>query len=66
VTELYNLANDPQEKNDLSATYPEETMKLLTSLHKIINLAGQKVFKSQRRWISPAEKERLRSLGYID
>jgi len=66
VTELYNLADDPQEKNDLSATYPEETMKLLTSLHKIINLAGQKVFKSQRRWISPAEKEKLRSLGYID
>jgi len=66
VTELYNLADDPQEKNDLSATYPDETEKLLASLEKIMNLAGQKVFRSQRRWISPAEKEKLRSLGYID
>ncbi|MFA4925746.1 MAG: sulfatase-like hydrolase/transferase [Candidatus Aminicenantales bacterium] len=66
VTALYNLADDPQEKNDLSTTYPEETKKLLVSLQKLINLAEQKVFRSQRRWLSPAEKEKLRSLGYLD
>jgi len=66
VTELYNLKEDPQEKNDLAAAYPEEKERLLVSLHKIINLARQKVFKSERRWVSPEEKEKLRSLGYLD
>jgi len=66
VTELYNLRNDPQEKNNLAAAYPEEKERLLLSLQEIIDLARQRVFKSQRRWVSPAEKEKLRSLGYID
>ncbi|MDD8020538.1 MAG: sulfatase [Acidobacteriota bacterium] len=66
VTELYNLADDPQEKNDLSVICPKEKEQLLISLQKIITRAEEKMFKSQRRWISPSEKEKLRSLGYID
>jgi len=66
ATELYNLEDDPQEKSDVSTTYPEEKERLLVSLQKIISLAEEKVFRSQRRWLSPAEKEKLRSLGYID
>jgi hypothetical protein len=37
--------------------YPEEKERLLVSLHKIINLARQKVFKSERRWLARRKKK---------
>jgi len=41
--ELYNLANDPGEQHDLSATYPQKTAALLASLHAWQKQLGAKM-----------------------
>lgn len=63
---LFNLFEDPGETKELSLEFPEQKNRLLTSLENVLRLSRKKVFRSPQRHLTQSEKERLRSLGYID
>lgn len=62
---LYDLNQDPDEKNDLASLFPQKKQELLSRLESIIAKAQKKGFESRRRRIDKREKEKLRALGYI-
>jgi len=62
---LYDLIQDPKEKNDLASLFPQKKEELLNRLENIIARAQRKVFKSPRRRIDKREKKQLQTLGYI-
>lgn len=61
--ELYNLEKDPQENHNLAGG--EERMSALLSARLQDLLAGNGEASGSRRELTAAERERLRSLGYL-
>ncbi|MCR4395246.1 MAG: sulfatase-like hydrolase/transferase [Candidatus Saccharicenans sp.] len=61
--ELYNLKLDPEENNNLYASNHRQVVRLKDRLEKIIKAASG--LATAKRDMTPAEKERLRSLGYL-
>jgi arylsulfatase A-like enzyme len=61
--ELYNVAADPQEKSNLISSSPEVVLSLLTILGRYKELPRG---VARRRGLDDSEKERLRSLGYLE
>jgi len=62
---LYDLNQDPEEKNDLAPFFHQKKEELLSRLESIVTEAQKKGFKSHSRRIDKREKEKLRALGYI-
>lgn len=63
ATELYNLAEDPREKNDLSAERPDERDRLLELL-RAGPQAAVPAAEPRDVELDDATEEQLRSLGY--
>ncbi len=61
--ELYNLKTDPGENNNLYSDGNRTASRLRSRLEKIIATASG--LASAGREMTPAERERLRSLGYL-
>ncbi|MGQ9801526.1 MAG: sulfatase-like hydrolase/transferase [Candidatus Saccharicenans sp.] len=61
--ELYNLKTDPGENNNLYTPDHRQAERLKERLEKIIREASG--LGTTRREMTPAEQERLRSLGYL-
>lgn len=61
--ELYNLKTDPGENNNLYSDGNRTASRLKSRLEKIIT--GATGLASAGREMTPAERERLRSLGYL-
>ena len=69
--ELYDLANDPEEKNNLAAKNPEEVERLAKAMEQMEE-ANQEIgdqinaeLDVQPMELTEEQKERLRALGYI-
>ena len=65
--ELYNHTEDPLNKNNVAAEHPDVVQRLKAELdnwHKMVASAQLPASVSEEN-LSPAELERLRSLGYI-
>ncbi|MDI6697520.1 MAG: sulfatase-like hydrolase/transferase [Candidatus Saccharicenans sp.] len=63
LPELYNLKTDPGENNNLYSDGHRTAARLRSRLEKIITAASG--LATARREMTPAERERLRSLGYL-
>lgn len=64
--ELYHLADDPQELNDLASVQPERVAEMRARLRALIEAAPRVVRTDQaRRQASPQDLRRLESLGYV-
>ena len=63
---LFNLNEDPGETKELSLEFPEHKNRLLTSLEDVLSSSRKKNFQSLQRRLTQNEKERLKSLGYIN
>lgn len=60
--ELYNLANDPTERLNITSEYPSVGMVLLTKIKKfMMKFTGD----TQSVPLTPKEIEKLKSLGYL-
>jgi arylsulfatase A-like enzyme len=62
-TELYDLAHDPGERDDLAARAPERVARLSAELAKHLGAGAPP--QPNRSSLSPADLELLRSLGYV-
>ncbi len=65
--ELYNIADDPMEKNNLYFKFPQEVKKLAEILTDQMKINSQLASKTrlEQIQITPQEYERLKSLGYV-
>ena len=63
--ELFNLKQDPEEKNDVSAGAPEMHAKLMTQLSAFKKTTAPDPAKTSIE-IDKAEFERLKALGYVE
>ncbi|HOX25740.1 MAG TPA: sulfatase [Candidatus Krumholzibacteria bacterium] len=63
TVELYHLAEDPAERNDLAAREPQVTQRMLARLDEV--LAGLPAAEGKTTALSDDEIRRLRSLGYV-
>ena len=63
--ELYNLKTDPNEANNIFLAEPKKAADLKAGLDTLVkdNLIGG---SSGRRTLTAAERDKLRSLGYVD
>lgn len=61
--ELYNLIEDPEEKLNLVELQPKKTQDFQSRLERL--LVSSTGIKSNARELSSIERERLRSLGYV-
>ncbi len=69
LTELFDVANDPREREDLAAALPEQVTALTAELDSWLAEAKELANRFDRAGsaeLSEEELERLRSLGYID
>jgi arylsulfatase A-like enzyme len=62
--EFYNIAEDPQEQNPVSASGNSEMEALRTELLRILELANKR-FQSQSKTLDKETIQELKSLGYI-
>lgn len=62
--ELYDLAGDPHEANDLFLKSPAQARKMRQVLEEIVRHSGRTAPSPKRR-MSAEDEERLRSLGYL-
>ncbi len=64
---LYNLGNDPEEKTDLTGLYPNIDSKLKLMIQKWMKNTGNlRQNGKKRKSLSEKEKEKLKTLGYIN
>ncbi len=59
---LFDLARDPREKNDIGAGHPEKVKYFQKELEAFMDTKGAAAPEVE---LSPAEIERLKSLGYV-
>ncbi len=66
--ELFDIVNDPEESSDLSGKYPRIESKLKLKLHKWIkhNRKHRKTEKIKDKKLTDKEREKLKTLGYIN
>jgi arylsulfatase A-like enzyme len=64
--ELYDLAHDPGEQSNLATSEPERTADLQTRLAAWMIAHGVGVEAAPAPAVSPADRDRLRALGYVD
>jgi len=62
--ELYNLAQDPQENNDLARAEPERVTRMTEELQRALQRIAPGGDRAQPNPATPEQEERLRSLGY--
>jgi len=62
--ELYDLSEDPGEKNDVDARFPEVVADLRGLLTRWKTMAGSRAAESKQVILDPELLERLRALGY--
>jgi choline-sulfatase len=62
--ELYDLASDPHEANDLFQKAPAQSRKMIQELRDIVRDSSRPAPSPKRR-LSNEDQERLRSLGYL-
>lgn len=68
-TELYNVAEDPQELKELSESHPDKLDQLADELKRWLDLEAklsEQVARGEMRELSPEVLEQLRDLGYIE
>ena len=64
--ELYDLANDPEETNDLSADHPELVAAFAAEGERwLTNCSAQSSGEASDQELDPETEEKLRSLGYL-
>ncbi len=63
--ELYDLQDDPDERNDLIRKHPKLAGKLLGILQQRINLAASQDTHPDQVGLTAEELERLHTLGYV-
>jgi arylsulfatase A-like enzyme len=64
--ELYDLAHDPGEQSNLATSEPERTADLQTRLAAWMIAHGVGIEAAPAPAVSPADRDRLRALGYVD
>ena len=62
--ELYNLAQDPSEAENLAAAEPERVRKMSDALRVAVRAMAPSGDTARANVVSPEQAERLRSLGY--
>lgn len=65
-TELYDLAEDPAEKNDLSGERPERASELRATLEERMETMGGEDGSSEEVEMSDETVDKLRALGYVE
>lgn len=63
--ELYDLANDPGEKNNLANEYPEEVLKLNGLIREWLESNEFSDSESQNTELTDIDQEALEALGYL-
>ena len=63
--EIYDLNEDPFEKQDLATSSPDAITTLLPVLESHIKLARGEAFDAEQTTLSAEQLEQLRSLGYL-
>ncbi|MFH0981563.1 MAG: sulfatase [Planctomycetota bacterium] len=63
--ELYEMASDPLERNNLALKEPVLCESMLKDFRLVLQTATTRPQKSQTVTLSPAEFERLQALGYL-
>ncbi len=65
--ELYNIIEDIEEKNDLIGSFPDISSKLKLKIQKWLkNMRRPGVKGKKRRSLSDSEREKLKTLGYLN
>jgi arylsulfatase A-like enzyme len=64
--EIYDLAADPQERNDLAERHPELREKLVPLLERSVRRSGSAPVDALEVEFSSEEIEELRALGYVE
>ena len=64
--ELYDIKVDPKEQQDLSTKQPKLLDKMLTDMRAVIDIASERAAQGKEPKLTPQEKEKLRSLGYLN
>jgi len=62
--ELFNLASDPAERENLASAEPQRTLKMQEALRVAVRSMAPKGDRARANAVSPEQAERLRSLGY--
>jgi arylsulfatase A-like enzyme/predicted Zn-dependent protease len=62
--ELYNLANDPDERHDLAATEPDRVARMTAELRRAMQQLAPRGDRARPVAITAEQEARLRSLGY--
>jgi arylsulfatase A-like enzyme len=62
--ELYDLASDPHEENNLFQTAPAQSQKMMQELQAVVRNSSRAT-PSPKRHMSSEDREKLRSLGYL-
>jgi len=63
--ELYDLIDDPEERNNLLATLPEEARRLKNLADDFIEQSSQNAFQLDYSHIDEETRQKLTALGYI-
>ena len=63
--ELYDLENDPDEQNNLSAVNPEIAGSLLKRIEQIVQKAKDTDMYNFPDWLEDAKKEKIIREGYF-
>lgn len=63
--ELYDLSDDPEERNNLLTTLPEEARRLKNLADNFIERSGQNAFQLDYSHMDEETRQKLTALGYI-
>ena len=64
--ELYNIAEDPEEKNNRAAAKKERTEQMESEIQNYLDFARGQSAQEKVGSIDQTTEDRLRALGYVD
>ncbi|MFQ5491310.1 MAG: hypothetical protein ACE5GE_11355, partial [Phycisphaerae bacterium] len=67
LSQLFNIAQDPYEQNNLLDRYPQQSRQLLQTIQEIVDL-NQSIaagFTPESADLTPQQLQRLNSIGYL-